>query len=48
MIWVRKAFVDATATSGPAYVYSAASDSRGIVEPTVLQMARVVAPCSLA
>ena len=40
--------VEATATSGPACVYSTASDSRGIVEPLVLQMASTLAPCSRA
>ncbi len=40
--------MDATATSGPACVYSTASDSRGIVEPFVLQMASTLAPCSRA
>ena len=48
MICVRNALVDATAISGPAYVYRTASDSRGIVEPTVLQIASVLAPCALA
>ena len=41
-------FVDATATSGPAWVYRTASDSRGMVEPFALQMASTRAFCSLA
>ncbi len=48
MICARNALVEATAISGPACVYSTASDSRGMVEPLVLQMERVLAPCSLA
>ncbi len=40
--------VEATATSGPAWVYSTASDSRGMVEPLVLQIASTLAPCSRA
>lgn len=40
--------MEATATSGPACVYNTASDSRGIVEPFVLQTARTFAPCSRA
>ena len=48
MIWARNALVDATAISGPAWVYSTASDSRGIVEPLVLQTASTLAPCSRA
>ena len=48
MIWARNALVEATAISGPAWVYSTASDSRGIVEPWVLQIASTLAPCSRA
>ena len=48
MIWATNALVEATATSGPAWVYSTASDSRGIVEPWVLQIDSVRAPCSRA
>jgi len=48
VIWARNALVDATAISGPACVYSTASDSRGMVEPLVLQMEMVLAPCSRA
>ncbi len=40
--------MDATATSGPACVYSTASDSRGMVDPLVLQMASTLEPCSRA
>ena len=47
-ICARNAFVDATAISGPACVYRTASDSRGIDEPFVLQIASVRAPCSFA
>ena len=37
--WVRNVLVAATPISGPACVYNTASDSRGMVDPTVLQMA---------
>ena len=46
--WVAKALVEATAISGPAWVYRTASDSRPIVEPFVLQTENIVAPCDLA
>ena len=42
------ALVEATATSGPAWVYTTASDSRGMVAPWVLQIESVFAPCSRA
>ncbi|CAB5148487.1 unannotated protein [freshwater metagenome] len=45
---VANALVDATAISGPAWVYKTASDSRGIVEPFVLQTENIVAPFALA
>ena len=47
-IRATNAFVDATATSGPACVYTTASDSRGIVAPCVLQIEIVRAPISRA
>jgi len=40
--------VEATAISGPACVYNTASDSRGMVDPLVLQMASTRAFCSFA
>ena len=43
--WEVKAFVDATAISGPAWVSRTASDSREIVEPGVLTTATTFAPC---
>lgn len=46
--WEVKAFVDATAISGPAWVSRTASDSREIVEPGVLTTATTFAPCSRA
>ena len=48
MICVNKAFVDATAISGPAWVYKTASDSRGIVELFVLQIANTLPPAAFA
>ena len=48
MICVNKAFVDATAISGPAWVYNTASDSRGIVELLVLQIANTLPPAAFA
>ena len=48
MICATNAFVEATATSGPACVYSTASDSRGIDAPCVLQIASTLDPCSRA
>ena len=44
MICEVKALVEATAISGPEWMYTPPSDSRGIVEPTTLQMPRTVAP----
>ena len=40
--------MEATAISGPACVYRQASDSRGMDEPLVLQIAITFAPCSRA
>ena len=48
MTCATKALVEATAISGPAWVYSTASDSRGIVAPCVLQIANTRDPCSRA
>ena len=46
--WAVNALVDATPTSGPAWVYMPQSVSRAIVEPTTLQMPITIAPFSLA
>ncbi len=40
--------MDATPISGPAWVYSTASDSRGICDPLVLQTASTLAFCRRA
>ncbi len=48
MIWARKAFVEATATSGPARVPRIASDSRERLDQAVLTIASTLAPCSRA
>ena len=46
--WVAKVLVAATHTSGPARVYSTASDSRGIEAPTVLDTVSTRARCRRA
>ena len=44
VIWVVKAFVEATPISGPAWVYAPACVSRAIDEPTTLHTPKTKAP----
>ena len=48
VIWVVKAFVEATPISGPACVYAPAFVSLAIVDPTTLQTPNTKAPFDFA